>query len=711
MLGQVVSRGWVVALLCLSSLGLPSRATAVQMPDPDLLMSETGLMLLEIDDVPGTMMRAKKFYDGVYKEYRERGVLGPLQTPMTQFVFQQAKGDQPKHWLIKAVDSIATEGTELEDVWRPIAEKLAKDPTQVTPEDEDEVIAAFARLFKGKMFIGEEDHNPNRTTIFGFEYDPEVFDWMKELRLVAERQRERYGYEDRSETVSGVEVLHLPNEGWFAFAINDVLYGVAERKLEKTRVYVERILDLSQSESPSWSPLRRSRRYRRANRNEIEAPLRGHDAYLYLDIQGVCRRMAIGTSYLPLRFQQDDLRSLRFEDFACHNCWFKFDTIGNKLHYKIVYPLYMPHSRKTRVIATEYGGVGIPKMLSVPRLAKRILTVQMNSLRPTFPTLGYPSRIYLISTWPLDLAPDAKIEWDEAKQDFFSVIEGISSDKTDGFEIAYLAFGIEHADGLRELPGVMISRKQVRSAELLIRKLNSYMIEYRLSIEPLFKGRCFMDWGLDQSRDWGGLPDQVLFEVPERSDRSGELDTASPLRVLSIREVEDCVVFYIGTKDVTLVAIESDQFLYILPCLYKTEYGIAQLITEITTSQVSDVPVPTEFEQLFSPEDDIKQVLYQKHFNSREFGIDMVMAAIPDGLGSGDLSLLIEQEVEESFSFLHIVLRCFRNSLGQADEVVEREHLKFKRSLDPVDWFRDFLFRSDSMIQVGSMKLRERLVP
>jgi hypothetical protein len=41
MLGQVFLRGWVVALLCLSNLCLPSRANAVQMPDPTVFVSRT----------------------------------------------------------------------------------------------------------------------------------------------------------------------------------------------------------------------------------------------------------------------------------------------------------------------------------------------------------------------------------------------------------------------------------------------------------------------------------------------------------------------------------------------------------------------------------------------------------------------------------------------------------------------------------------------
>ena len=708
MLGHVISRVWVVTLLCLSSLCLPSRATAVQMPDPDLLMSETGLMLLVIDDVPGTMVKAKKFFDSVYKEHREKGVLGPLQTPMTQYIFQQAQGDQPTHWLIKAVDSIATEGTELEKVWRPIAEKLAKDPTRVTPEEEDEVIAAFARLFKGKMFIGEEDYKPYRTTIFGFEYDPQVFDWMKELRLVAERQRERYGYENQSTVISGVEVVHLPNEGWFVFSVNNVVYGVVDRELDKMKVYIDRILHLREGQEPKWSAFRGSRRFQRVLSEANNASQRKSDAFLFFDLANYNNRAFTFSSLLrqpEVRDMSDAIDPERYDIVSCLSVAFTFSQNSDELFHRYCFPLKVPYVDRIQFLRDNFGPLDLRTIGPIPPTARSFSwfsPIQNGKVPNRLPDVLPRSRPWSRSIFFSNPNPKA---WRRLPPDVFSVLEHLVGVHEGNDGLGYCILNVRHNDVNYYFPTVVLPIEIAVSPALLIEKLKLAIDMNQLSPEILFQEyhTGIVDFPLP-IQDYSSLPDHRLIEFsPEIQATSSEANAGS-FRILAKRTIGTCEVSYVGNRRVNLVFAETNNQVFVIP--NRNEFATSKMIEAITSSEQHFSQLPAEVLAQVRPSDRVVQCLLDSEPGFRTFALEGGLAHVANGTFtvSGDEIRYADESLSEDASCLTCVFRVYVDAVSIWSDTIERQ-LKLDRHFKAVDWFRLLLFREDFMIQIGSMKL------
>lgn len=738
MLGRILDRRWIVLLVSVSLIGTSKWCEAKQMPDPDLLMSEAGLMLVVVDDLPSTIVQGKKFFDGVYKEYREQGVLGPLDSPSTQFFFQGHRGQRndesflpdisterrPKHWMIKAVDSIATNGTDLERIWRPIADQLAEDSTQVTAADEDNAIRAFARLFAGKLFLGVEDYNPHRTTVFGFEYDSAVFDWLHEFRLVAEHQREQYGYEDESTTISGVEVIHLPNEGWYVFSVDNVIYGVIVPQIDKVRLYLERVLHLNENHKPTWKSLRGDRRFRRALVSELGSTIHGHGVFLYLNFREMFSRTSKQSSRLPSqKFHSQVLDSKIkkcFDDFACYACSFRFDDNVNALHYKIVYPLYSPTSKPLNQFLIEYDDVAIPKSLPLPANSQQVSLVRIRVPKPGFSMSKSPCRIFHMSIPTLNFYPEKSYLWDKDKADIFNILDGVSADSNYGFEINYFAYfardseTLRRLQGSRHMPGAMVSAASGTSAELLLSRMNTYCEEHNISIASVLSNSrslsvssSMAEWGRESIR-WSPYPEQHLLDEPASDEVLDSANEESSFQVLARRQVGNCEVLFIGVSKIEFLLVDSDEYIFVLPCLSKSEYAVAQMIEEIAASNVASVPVPREFLQHFSEGYMTKQFLYQTKFNQTVRGIDRWFACAADSLVDGaNLVNMIDYELNETFSLAYIVHRILLNALGGTDEFVAEQIIPLMRSRDPVDWFRAICFQNGNAIQIGSMMLRD----
>ena len=724
MLGQVICRVWVVALLYLSSLCLPSRATAVQMPDPDLLLSETCLMLAVVEDLPATIVQGKAFFDHAYREYREQGVLRPLDTPTTQYYFGELncprsegsvlhdvnRKGRPGHWLMKAVDSIATKGTELESVWRPIADKLVKDPSRVTADDEDEVVRAFAALFSGKLFIAEEDFKPYRTTVFGFEYDPKVFDWMREFRLVAERQREQYGYDDDSATISGVEVVHLPNEGWYVFSIGDVIYGVAERQLEKTPIYLTRAIHLNEGRKPTWDTLRSDRRFRRAVNGVSDFNEKIKGISFYVSFNDFFSRISQRTSSLNLRFAQQAVKVERplgspFDFYACYSCRFEFSSDGRSLEYVVANPLYKPGPKAIDAVHAEFGDVDIPKSIILPSTVNRMASVRLLHSHPSISTAEQYNRLSPLPLSFLGNKFETSVVWSKDNLDFISIIEGVIA--SEGVRIDHLAFEEQYNGCWYVYPGVMSPYSKFGNIEDMLREFRDYCTENEISTSQLFKDEGMARWWVEWPRE--ALPQCSVsqeLEIPTSSFGS----VGDDLAVLAETKLNGCRVAYVGNSGIRLVMIESGGNLFILPYCTGADYILMQVVEKLTHGISKDVVVPSEFHQLFAEGMSVKQLVYQTHFDVRASGVEFALAMLPDGgLDPSVLIEFIEPEFNETVSFAYLLRRCVLNTIGLADNLIEKKCPKFQRSTDPIDWFRAFVLHNDNMIQIGSMKFRDQL--
>lgn len=698
MLGRILDRRWIVLLISVCLIGTSKWCEAKQMPDPDLLMSETGLMLLVIDDVPGTMVKAKKFFDGVYKEYREQGVLGPLQTPMTQYIFQQAKGDQPTHWLIKAVDSIATEGTELEKVWRPIAEKLAKDPTQVTPEEEEEVIAAFARLFKGKMFIGEEDYNPYRTTIFGFEYDPEVFDWMKELRLVAERQRERYGYEDCVTTIGGVDVIHLPNEGWFVFSIENVIYGVVERELEKTKLYVSRIRCMENGRTLNWETLRSARRFQRGTSTPGASQGFSSDGQLYLDTENYFKRGTQRTT----RLQQGstEIKSSRFPEISwCSSCFFRFaiDESGRELRYCIEYPLLLPVEGPPKALVEEFEGVAVPESIR--------LSVSDVCLSIRLPNGGVLNRA---------------ITWDGhhyllPQRLWF----GLLKDDDNGFE----ENGREPDDLLEHfrrslermaptIPIMIVSRKYewnnyslVANGMCIKADLIGSVVDFLQAVNDVPFDLKFVDldaYGVPRLDRY--QPDVIELADSKKLKVDAELQhSKTRFQVLERRHMKTVDVFFVGVKVVEFVIIEKNGYLNVYSCQAIPKDQLEQLILSVVNSTDRTIAAKPRLIDMVKSNETVLELLY--HTEPEPRGRNIGLMPYIGNSGMNELQFDLRLTNGDDFSAIYFFYSVFASLARPENDSVE-QLWNVSRSR-PVDCFQAVTRRENSLVHVGCMMLPE----
>jgi hypothetical protein len=718
MLGQVISRVWVVALLCLNSFGLPSRATAVQMPDPDLLMSETGLMLLVIDDVPGTMVKAKKFFDGVYKEHREKGVLGPLQTPLTQYIFQQAKGDQPTHWLIKAVDSIATEGTELEKVWRPIAEKLAKDPTQVTLEEEDEVIAAFARLFKGKMFIGEEDHKPYRTTIFGFEYDPQVFDWMSELRLIAARQRERYGYEDQSATVSGVEMIHLPNEGWFVFAVNDVVYGVVDRKSDGVFELVKKVL-LINSDDLHEGGMRSCRHYQRVFATMIDRQV-PCDLFMYVDMKKIFERTNNPASAIESEFVRDFSKGEKlYSDESGYSPGIGFcvriDNDGRELTCEINQPTLVPFVGGIEKVKNGFRPIEIPKSIELSPNVTR--TLAFHPAHSDYPVYCHPApRNDLITTFASIMFyedPDNEYHREMIEsRDVLSVIQELASDDNTGFPIRYQRFSFPIAEYECRGTALEIPRTAVGTIDELCDRFNEQLVRkkyYARSLAYWSRQATPVFIGVDDlrsllAREWDFSNN---YGLPPRLDFQSIPDETLQLTIFGQTKKHGNFIVFAGFLSVDLILVQTDENIFAFSC--EDSRLISALIDGLDFSNERLIEVPGSFWALLRPSDSVIQFLCISNNNMAGPSDNQRLfrqLSLHDGdMMSDDLSRQLVHETSVLYQFWSVVISemKFVDYVNPNYAGHELFQLRKQHGLQ----FQALLFRDNSLVQIQSMMLGE----
>lgn len=716
MLGRILDRGWIVLLISASLIGTSRWCEAKQMPDPDLLISETGLMLLVIDDVPGTMVKAKKFFDGVYKEHREKGVLGPLQTPMTQYIFQQTKGDQPTHWLINAVDSIATEGTELEKVWRPIAEKLAKDPTQVTPEEEDEVIAAFARLFKGKMFIGEEDYKPYRTTIFGFEYDPQVFDWMKELRLVAERQREQYGYEDQSTTVSGVEVIHLPNEGWFVFSANDVVYGVVDSQIDRAFDLVKKVL-LTSSGNLDEGGLRSCRPYQRvfATMSDSQVPC---DLFMYVDMKKIFERTNNPASVIKPEFVRDFSKGERLyshESGYSPGVGFcvRIDNDRRELNCEIAQPTLAPFVGGIEKLKNGLRPIEIPKSIELSPNVTR--TLAFHPAHSDYPVYCHPApRNDLITTFASIMFyedPDNEYHREMIEsRDVLSVIQELASDDNSGFPIRYQRFSFPIAEYECRGTALEIPRTAVGTIDELCDRFNQQLVRKKYSARslaywsrratPVFIGvddlRSLLAREWDFSNNYGLPPTLDFQSIP---------DETLQLSVFGQTKKHGNFIVFAGFLSVDLILVQTDENIFAFSC--EDSRLISALIDGLNFSNERHIEVPSSFLALLRPSDSVIQFLCSSNNNMAGPSDNQRLfrqLSLHDGdMMSDDLSKQLVHETSVLYQFWSIVTSEMKfvdyvNPNYAGHELFQlRKHYGLQ--------FQALLFRDNSLVQIQSMML------
>ncbi|MEZ6094285.1 MAG: hypothetical protein R3C03_08590 [Pirellulaceae bacterium] len=213
---------------------------AQRMPSPESILPENTLLLLQIENTGDTIRSCKAgWYDVVYREKLNSGKLKPLQTPIAQKAFSQSDRDGDAHWLNSALSNIKCNESP---VFNRL-EMLSRSRELLSSgEGGNELIEAISSLFSGGSFFGLLDSDPYLVPVFGFEYDPSVFDWFEEVRRTSHFQSKKGECDLKSESVLGVEVVHLPFEGLFVFSIDDVLYGVGESEINKTRMHIDRIL-------------------------------------------------------------------------------------------------------------------------------------------------------------------------------------------------------------------------------------------------------------------------------------------------------------------------------------------------------------------------------------------------------------------------------------------------------------------------------------
>lgn len=220
----------LLILLSLSVVLLNYDSAFSQMPaSPARLMQRNAIMLVETPNAQELINHLKRdYYDQFYRWAIDEEKIKPLELTGVRYALKTQKIEH-RHWLTTSAASICKRSFPAAKDLLSLIDAFVDNKFHISSDEEDEIVSNLSRLFPGRMFIGLENHSPYCTLVFGFECDPDSFDWLEELKATAAVQN---GNENAAGFSDGLQIFHLPLEEVYFFSIDNVVYGTADVSID-----------------------------------------------------------------------------------------------------------------------------------------------------------------------------------------------------------------------------------------------------------------------------------------------------------------------------------------------------------------------------------------------------------------------------------------------------------------------------------------------
>jgi len=214
----------------LIALGLvgPIGATAnAQLPKQcQTLLSDDAVLYIEAPDLSSAINGLiEHWYLPFYGDAIAANKLAPLEV-LPAKLFQQMLGRR-NHLLLSSFGTVCdrsnvsfpeVERNRLEAIEHSLAVQISSDRSIAA------LYEHFSNLFSGRGFFAIDKCEGMSVVVFGFEYDPSVFDWPKELEASCRAQSGIL--REAVDSTADFEVFYLPLEQCFIFFHNNVVFGI-----------------------------------------------------------------------------------------------------------------------------------------------------------------------------------------------------------------------------------------------------------------------------------------------------------------------------------------------------------------------------------------------------------------------------------------------------------------------------------------------------
>lgn len=311
---------------------------------PEELLSDQTLFLTQTNNGEELVVNLKSnWYDLFYDRAIENGELKPLDLPLPSAVFKLAN-DPNAHWLVSALQSLNEKGDVAKSI-QEFAGMLEDDPDGFR-ESDDELVAEIASLFPGQIFLALDRTKTGFAVVYGIDFDPERFDWFQEMIGCLKTND---GQETEEFTVGNIPVYFLPAENTYFFQHDNVLYGVVDTDDEYCRQFAGRLTSVN----TDFKNLTTSRHFGRVS-TRIGNDRRHSDLFVYARVQDWLDR------WLDTLDPNQNMK-YGFEQWSkSHLGWstsmgvsVKFAENGNRVSYRVVYPLTLPNEKSLTCLFDE----------------------------------------------------------------------------------------------------------------------------------------------------------------------------------------------------------------------------------------------------------------------------------------------------------------------------------------------------------------------
>ena len=332
-------------------------AVSIQQPSSfaQYLPANTGFYI-EIQSLP-------KFIDSYLENFLAHDPEG-LDTKEPYQSFSQARPNSRtflQHFAAKLLPSTSP----LIDRERELLRHLSQSDKVVEKGMESEVFRLLSSFFSGPAFFsGVTEEKVDLCFLFGFQYDPTIFNWPEELKI-SEAEQLDCVHSD------GVEIFHLKSDGILFFTHKNMFYGYTGNLVEEFGRFSQHVV---RENKPNRS-LATNRRYQRALSSLIN---KGNpcDMLVYFDAEAIGTYLKDSAEPLGMRINliTDLAQFKRVGDFILEDPtenrtriiahsdsnWspylaaaIRFDINHNAVQYRVAFPLIAPIDETTDLIVNE----------------------------------------------------------------------------------------------------------------------------------------------------------------------------------------------------------------------------------------------------------------------------------------------------------------------------------------------------------------------